>query len=164
MEPTTTEAVTLAKALSIKNRLAGRLTQAKTNVETYNSVSVGLKDDEGHQVDVRAEFDRYKALQAGLVTVKAAIALANAAIYHHVLTLGEKKALIQWLNSLNTKQGTEPGFGGFEHRYAATFTKPEVLEKIRKLESEIDQIQDQLNQYNASTTINLPLTVIELTR
>jgi hypothetical protein len=29
------EAVTLAKALSVKNRLAGRLAQARLNIETY---------------------------------------------------------------------------------------------------------------------------------
>ena len=43
MERQVGENVTLAKALSIKNRLAGRLAQAKLNVETYNSVLVGRK-------------------------------------------------------------------------------------------------------------------------
>jgi len=32
------ELLTLAKALSVKNRLAGRLAQARENIETYNSV------------------------------------------------------------------------------------------------------------------------------
>jgi hypothetical protein len=34
MELHETEAVTLAKALSVKNRLAGRLSQARSNIET----------------------------------------------------------------------------------------------------------------------------------
>ena len=58
MELRNTEAVTLAKALSVKNRLAGRLAQARTNIETYNSVLAGQRDDEGRStVDVRAEYE-----------------------------------------------------------------------------------------------------------
>src|SRR3954462_14575706 len=87
-----TEAVTLAKALSVKNRLAGRLAQARTNIETYNSVVAGQRDGEGRSdVDVRAEYERLLMLQEGLVAVKAAIQRANVAVYEDVLRLGEKK-------------------------------------------------------------------------
>jgi len=41
------ELLTLAKALSVKNRLAGRLAQARENIETYNSVLAGQRDDYG---------------------------------------------------------------------------------------------------------------------
>ena len=44
------ETITLAKALSVKNRLAGRLSQARSNVETYNCVQAGQRD--GQAVDV----------------------------------------------------------------------------------------------------------------
>jgi hypothetical protein len=165
MEPRSAESVTLAKALSVKNRLAGRLAQARSNIETYNSVLAGQRDDEGRAtVDVRAEYERLLMLQEGLVTVKAAIQRANAAIYEDVLRLGERKALIQMLNGLNTKHGSEPGFNGVEYRYTATVTKPEVLEMVRRLEAEIDKLQDKLNQYNASTRIELPQAVLDLAR
>ncbi len=39
------ELLTLAKALSVKNRLAGRLAQARENIETYNSVLAGQRDN-----------------------------------------------------------------------------------------------------------------------
>ena len=38
------EKLTLAKALSIKNRLAGRLAQARTTIETYNCVLAGQRE------------------------------------------------------------------------------------------------------------------------
>ncbi len=41
------ETLSLAKALSVKNRLAGRLSQSRSNIETYNSVLAGQRDDEG---------------------------------------------------------------------------------------------------------------------
>jgi hypothetical protein len=164
MERTAFENVTLAKALSIKNRLAGRLAQAKLNVETYNSVLAGQKEEGTSTVDVRAEYERFVTIQEGLVVVKAAIQRSNVTIYEDVLRLAEKKALLQMLNGLNTKQGTEPGFGGIEYRYAATIQKPEVLEMVRRTESEIDQIQDRLTQYNALTTVEIARSVLDLAR
>ena len=165
MEQRNSESVTLAKALSVKNRLAGRLAQARTNIETYNSVLAGQRDDEGRAtVDVRAEYERLLMLQEGLVTVKAAIQRANAVIYEDVLRLGEKKALVQILSGLNTKHGSEPGFNGVEYRYTATITKPEVLEMVRRLEAEIDKLQDKLNHFNANVTVEIPQDVLDLSR
>ena len=60
MEQRQTEGVTLAKALSIKKRLAGRLAQAKTTIETYNSVLLSQRGKDGlAAVDVRAEYERF---------------------------------------------------------------------------------------------------------
>jgi hypothetical protein len=68
------------------------------------------------------------------------------------------------LSGLNTKHGTEPGFNGVEYRYSATITKPEVLEMVRRLEAEIDRLQDKLNQYNAMTRVEVPQAVLDLAR
>jgi hypothetical protein len=165
MENRTNEGMTLSKALSIKNRLAGRLSQARSNVETYNSALVGQRDEAGKtSVDVRAEYARFLVLQDAVVTVKAAIQRANAAIYEDVLRLGELKAHLQMLSGLNTKHGSEPAYTGVKFDYAATIKKPEALESIRKLEAEIDTLQDKINQYNATTRIELPTRVLELAR
>jgi len=159
------ESLTLAKALAVKNRLAGRLAQARGNIETYNSVLAGQREgDDAGVVDVRAEFDRMLMLQDALVAVKAAIQRANIEIYAEVLRLGEIKSLIQMLNGLNTRHGSEPGYNGVEFRYVAELRKPEVLELIREREAEIDAIQDRINQYNAATRIELPAGVLDLAR
>jgi hypothetical protein len=159
------ESVTLAKALSVKNRLAGRLSQARSNIETYNSVLAGQRDDDPRAtVDVRAEYERLLMLQEGLVVVKAAIQRANTPVYEDVLRLAEKKALVQMLNGLNTKHGTEPGYAGVEYRYSATILKPEVLEMVRRLEAEIDKLQDKLNHFNATVTVEIPQAVLDLAR
>ncbi len=166
MERAATENVTLAKALSIKNRLAGRLAQAKLNVETYNSVLAGQKEFERlrSRPRPRPRIGGSSRPRRDRVQVKAAIQQSNVPIYEDVLRLAEKKALLQMLNGLNTKQGTEPGFGGIEYRYAATIQKPEVLEMVRRIESEIDQIQDRLTQYNALTTVEIARAVLDLAR
>ena len=164
MEPEVAEGVTLAKALSIKNRLAGRLAQAKGNVETFNSVLAGQKEEGTSTVDVRVEYTRFLALQEALVVVKAAIQKSNVPISEEILRLAEKKALLSMLNGLNTKHGTEPGYGGAEYRYVATIQKPEVLEIVRRVEVEIDATQDALNQFNASTTVEIARAVLDLAR
>jgi hypothetical protein len=165
MELRNTETVTLAKALSVKNRLAGRLSQARSNIETYNSVLAGQRDEQNRAtVDVRAEYERLLMLQEGIIAVKAAIQRANAVVYEDVLRLAEKKALVQMLSNLNTKHGSEPGFNGVEYRYLATILKPEALEMVRRLEAEIDKLQDRLNQYNANTTVEVPTAVLDLAR
>src|SRR5271157_4316496 len=105
------ELLTLAKALSVKNRLAGRLAQARSNIETYNSVLAGQRDDYGKAtVDVRAEYDRYRKLQDGLIVVKAAIQRASLPIYEDILQLGELKSVIQMLSGLNTKNEGARGY------------------------------------------------------
>jgi hypothetical protein len=165
MDTQRTETITLAKALSVKNRLAGRLAQARSNIETYNSVLAGQSDETGKTtVDVRAEYERLLQLQRAQVAVKAAIQRGNAPVYDEVLRLAENKALAQMLTGLNTKHGTEPGFSGIEFRYVATFKKPEVLEMIRRLEAEIDRLQDRLNQYNTTTMVELSREALDLAR
>ena len=159
------ENLTLAKALSIKNRLAGRLAQARSNIETYNSVLAGQRDDYGKAtVDVRAEYARYRKLQDGLIVVKAVIQRANLPIYEDILQLGELKSVIQMLNGLDTKNGTEPGYNGVEFRYSAVMLKPEALGIIRELEAQIDAIQDKINEFNASNRIEIPAWILELAR
>ena len=159
------ELLTLAKALSVKNRLAGRLAQARSNIETYNSVLAGQRDDYGKAtVDVRAEYNRYRKLQDGLIVVKAAIQRAKLPIYEDILQLGELKSVIQMLSGLDTKNGTEPGYNGVEFRYSAVILKPEALGIIRELEAQIDTIQDKINEFNASTRIEIPTWILDLAR
>lgn len=156
------ESLTLAKALSVKNRLAGRLSQARSNVETYNCVQAGQRDPEG--LDVRAELDRYRRLQEALIVVKAAIQRANAAIQEDILRLGEIKSTVKMLAELDTKQGKEASYGGVEVDYDSVIRKPEALAMVRALEGEIDTIQDRLTQHNAATRIEVPEGVLELAR
>jgi hypothetical protein len=157
-----TEQVTLAKALAVKNRLVGRMSQARANVMAFNCMQAGLRD--AQTVDVRAEYERYKRLQQGLIVVKAAIQRANAPVYEDIMRLAEIKTQVDMLNGLETKQGKEAQYGGVELQYDSVIRKPEVLELVRGLEGEIDTLQDKLAQYNATTRIELPKEVLDLAR
>ena len=67
------QAITLAKALKVKNRLAGRLAKVQTDIQTYNSVLEGQAD----QVNVTALVQTRDELVEALVTVKTTINEAN---------------------------------------------------------------------------------------
>lgn len=166
------ERISLAKALSVKNRLAGRLAQAQSNIQKYNSVLLsqgevsapGTARPAAQEVDIRSEFERLIALQDAVVTVKAAIQRANAPVYEEVLRMAECKALAKLLEELDTKQGPQFNYQGTENHYAATITRTEAQQRIRALESEVDRLQDRLNAYNATTVIELPVSVLDLAR
>ena len=68
------------------------------------------------------------------------------------------------LSGLNTKNGTEPGYNGVEFRFSAVILKPESLKIVLELETEIDAIQDKINEFNASTRIEIPTWILDLAR
>lgn len=162
MVTATVESLTLAKALAVKNRLVGRLTQARSNIETYNSVLVGQAGESS--IDVRAEFQRYLSLQDAVVRVKSVIQRANMPLLEDIFKMSEVKDRLKLLSGLNTKSGSEPSFNGLIYTYVTTYTKAEVLEMIRRLEAEIDTIQDRLNAHNATTRVDLEAADLELAR
>lgn len=136
--------VSLAKALKLKNRLAGRLNKVVTTINSYNSVTEG-----NQQVDIRKlDFERAE-LVAALVELKTAICDANRGIYKSITLLQEKKGEIEFLNSLPIRQGKEVTYNGVVVTYVATITKSEVDERVKKLEKEIDLLQDEIDYYNA---------------
>lgn len=157
----TTERITLAKALAVKNRLAGRLVQAHGNIQGNNSLLIGRR---ASALDVRAELARYEAIQGALVAVKTAIQRANGPIVERIFELAEIKSRIALLSVLETKHGAEPGFNGMEFVYDATIQQPEVLELVRGLEARSDRVQDELNAYNAATTVEIATATLDLAR
>ncbi|QEH33093.1 hypothetical protein OJF2_15900 [Aquisphaera giovannonii] len=155
--------ITLAKALSIRKRLAGRLAQARSLIIEYNSVLSGLYDVLGKStVDVRVEYDRFRKIQDGLIVVKALIQRANQPIDEDLLQLRELRSLIRLLNELDTRHGTEPGLNGVEYQYMAVFRKPDVLAMVRDLEVQMDALQDRIDEFQNEARVEIPSWILTL--
>lgn len=150
----------LSKALKIKNRLAGRLAKVNLSIAQYNCTVEGRKGE----VDVRALDNERTALVAALVNLKTSIYEANKGIYNNILLIGEKKGEIEFLNGLNTKHGSEPhGYQGTTVNYISVIQKVEVDKRVKQLEKEIDDLQDQIDKYNAeSERVRVSESVMEL--
>lgn len=145
-------AITLAKALKLKNRIAGRVTKLTADITAYNSVQDGAE-----RQDVRAKFEERAGLVRRLTDLKQAIAQANAPIQRAIFELAELKAEVALFAGLNTKHGTfqegYPTAGSVT--YVAEFRKADADRKVEELEARIDALQDRLDAFNTATTVDV---------
>ena len=152
--------ITLAKALKLKNRLAGRLAKFQADIQAYNSVPEG----QAGQVDVPALLRTREELVEDLVGLKTAINEANREAQRDIYDLAEKKATAQFLAGVNTRHGPQPAVypNTTEVSYVAALKKADVDGLVAGLEKEIDQLQDRLDQFNHVHKIEVDGRILEL--
>ena len=152
--------ITLAKALKVKNRLTGRLAKVQADIQAYNSVPEGQAD----QVNVPALMQTREELVGALVSLKTATNDANREAQQDIYDLAEKKATAQFLAGLNTRHGPQPPVypSTTEVIYVAALKKADVHALVAGLESEIDQLQDRLDQFNHVHRIEVDGRTLEL--
>lgn len=140
--------MSLSKALKVKARLGGRMSKLQLDIMEYNSTLEGMRDE----VDVAAlDLQRSKVVEA-LIGLKTAINKASVDIMQTIYTITERKAEIEHLRSLSTKHGIEPahGLATQPSKYVAIIQKKDVNDRIKRLESEIDTLQDEIDNYNSA--------------
>lgn len=151
--------ISLAKALKLKNRLAGRLSAIVGDIQLYNSV---LEEQVG-KVDVNKLLFLRDAISLALIELKIALYKSNVGIQLELYTLAEKKGEIDFYRMLNTRDGSERhGYQNTNVTYRATLTKSDVDARIKVLEAEIDSLQDQIDSYNHSTKFAISQTILDL--
>lgn len=144
--------ISLAKALKLKNRLAGRLNKVQQDIQTYNSV---LAEQAG-QNDVPALCKTRDEIANNLVTLKTKIVFGNAEIQADLIQQGELKSKLAWLATLETRDGQERhGYQNTEVTWVAALKKKDVDAETKKLEAEIDAIQDKLDNFNHTKKIEV---------
>jgi hypothetical protein len=146
----------LAKALKLKNQLAGEVAELKDLLAKQNVRSSKQKFD----YENREVLTRLRAKIDELVKVKAALGGANADIYDKIFRLAELKGLVTTLTSLDTKTGVfyEGGqFGQPSHEveYAAQLGKVDVDKLVAGLKEEIQTLQDALDEFNFTRSLSL---------
>ena len=147
--------VTLARALKEKNRIAGRLAKAQQLIRKENRKVAGSP----RSVDVAAALAEAERLSALLVQVKAAIAKANDGIVAAIVELEEVKSLISFVESVPCDEDVEVDrdyHGAVERRWEVSLHKPELMAKVDALQKRADALQDALDEYNATTRVDLP--------
>jgi hypothetical protein len=152
--------ITLAKALKVKNRLAGRLAKVQADIQAFNSVPEG----QAEQVHVPALMAVRDELVEALVGLKTAINDANREVQRDIYALAEGKATAQFLGGLNTRHGLQPAVypNTTEVRYVAALKKADVDALVARLEKEIDRLQDKLDQFNHVRTVEVDGRTLEL--
>jgi len=145
----------LAKALKLKNQLAGEVAQLKELLAKQNVRSSKQKFD----YDNREVLARLRAKLDELVRVKAALAIANVEIYAKIFRLAELKGLVATLTGLETKSGVfheGRGFGEatYEVECVAQLGKVDVDKLVAELQNEIQTLQDALDEFNFTRSVN----------
>ena len=144
--------ISLAKALKLKNRLAGRLNRVQEDIRGNNSVLLEQRD----QTDVKKMLTERDALSEYLIELKTKIAFANNEIQERLIRIGEYKSQLTWLSSLPTRDGVERhSYQNTELTWVAAVKKSDVLDQTKKLEAMIDQMQDEIDGYNYTKKIEV---------
>ena len=146
--------VTIARALKEKNRVAGRLAKARELVGRENSKDKNVP----RGIDVSETYTLAKTLRDRLVSIKTAIAEANGPIVSKIIELDEVKSEISYLNGLDVKEGrfVETNYGSrIETELEAVIRKPQVLDEVAALQARADRLQDELDEFNAATKIEI---------
>lgn len=152
-------AISLAKALKLKNRLAGRLNQVQTNIRLHNSTLA----EQRNKYDIPAMIAERTKLIEALIGLKTNIAISNNEIQEAIIRRGELKSSIEFLSTLNTSDGiSRHGYQNTEVTHVAIIKSQDVLQQSRAMEKEMDAIQDKVDEYNINTKIVIPQEWLDL--
>lgn len=151
--------MTISKALKEKNRIAGRIAKLQTQVVKYNRYKK-------NSVVEFSSKDLLKALQeewAYLIDIKSKIAKANIGISDKLVQLTEAKAELSFWNSIHNVGPSEEVF--LESKYQngqhvnvettmiCDITSKAVQDNINRVQKSIEDLQDEIDDYNSTTKI-----------
>ena len=145
----------LAKALKLKNKLAGEIIYLKQVLKTQNTRPLKQQFDyDNHEVMRKLRYTMER-----LVEVKTAIAVANVEIYEKIFRLAELKGLVAALREIEAREGTiveTRSYGSpLEIEYRSQIKTAELDKLAAEAEEEIVALQDALDEFNAARSVQL---------
>jgi hypothetical protein len=142
------------QALKYKKKLASKMNQEFSKVQMYNSVEEGST----RVYDVKESMQNWLRMSEELVELKTKLHLANGPVYGKIFRMSELKSQLSNLKSLDCVEGK------YSDRYSRMGGETPIiktaqlgiLEKdqmILSIEEEIERIQEELDEHNATTSI-----------
>jgi len=139
------------QALKYKKKLATKMNQEFVRVNMYNSVEEGAT----RVYDVKASMQNWLKMIDELVELKTKIHLANVPVYGKIFRMSELKSQLSNLKQLDCVDGKH--FDRYGRGEAVIKTAEiSVLERdemVLKIEEEIERLQEELDEHNATTSI-----------
>ena len=139
------------QALKYKKKLASKMNQEFSKVQMYNSVEEGST----RVYDVVESMRNWLTMSEELVELKTKLHLANAPVYGKIFRMSELKSQLSNLKQLDCVDGKY--FDRYGRGEAVVKTaKISVLEKdqlVLTIEEEIEKLQEELDEHNATTSI-----------
>lgn len=144
--------ITLAKAFKERSRLNRKIHDALELVRDENSIVEGGV----RSIDVRRKFAEVKALGTKMILLKQAIDRANAGIADKLVEIVELKELRSRLMAIPAHDGRQKTFPE-EYVLTAEIKKAELIAEAEELQNRIDELQDEIDDFNARTRIEFEL-------
>jgi hypothetical protein len=145
----------LSKALKVKNRLVGEINTVKSIINRENS----QLEDKFNHTKVSESFVQLDDKLAQLISLKAAIQVATAPIAVKLIRMAELKGQLGFFECLDTKEGkfsksrftrdAPEEYDVFE----AFVTQDDVDARLQVIKEEINDLQDEVDDFNATTSI-----------
>jgi hypothetical protein len=143
----------IAKALKVKNRLTGQIAKQYEIIKRENS----RRNDNTSTVNVEAEVAKLAELQDELITLKAKISTASIPVFEKVIELKEVKGLVNFLKALSVREGVEKIAYGqntvIDYTWTAYINAEKRDSKVTELEKQINDLQDEIDNFNAVTSV-----------
>ena len=145
----------IKQALKKKNKLVGLINEEFYKASQYNVV------DEGNPRPYSATeaIGKWMQLTNELIVLKTQIHKANLPVYDKIFELSELKNQVKHLKTLNCASGkVSTSRWGSDSEPVIKHAEINVVERdsmIKNLESRIETLQDELDQWNHSTLIEL---------
>ena len=140
----------IKQALKRKNKLAGQLKEALQIAVEVNSVVVGTKTSYSSQ----QKWSEAKSIMSDLVSLKAKIHRANAPVADLIFRASEIKSMISILKGMSCSDGPVLSYRATEPiMYEATIGQLHRDRMVSVFETELDTINDRLDEFNAVTKI-----------
>jgi hypothetical protein len=146
--------MTIKQALKLKNRLVGEINDTQIKMIKYNSVS----ESNERPYSTKALLEQHYNLVNQLVVLKTEIHKANSEVYDKIFLLSELKNVVKHLKSLDCTNGVVEDDYYRRSSDTQTIKKSEISvverdSEIKFLESRIDEIQEELDLHNSTTTL-----------
>ena len=138
------------QALKVKNKITTRINELYSLAKSYNSIEEGNP----RRYSVIGLLNEANELTRELVDLKTKIHLANQPVYGKIFLMAELKGRVKQLKGISCEEGK------VTERYGSTVAVKEVEldivqrdAMVKQLESDIEQLQDELDVHNATTLI-----------
>lgn len=142
----------LNKALKLKKKLVKQCNDYFTKFQSNNSFEITQQTPD---YDPQVMYKKWLESVEELIALKTKIHIANQPITGKIFRMGELKSCIQNLKRVDTKHGKQriSPYGTEMCEYDSYLKKVEIDTIISNWENDIEQIQEEIEAFNAITKI-----------
>jgi hypothetical protein len=139
----------ITKALKQKNKLVKEINELSQQIAQNNSYNI-------ERVPIHNSYNDLMLLESkinDLVELKRKIQVANNPIVGKIYKIAELKGLVQRLKYINTKDGRFRVSENVYDEFQASINEVIKEKRIKKYEEEIENLQEEIESFNAITNI-----------